>query len=268
MQASMRAVLLGLACAAGATPVAAQGIHPVLDAKSGYVLGAPVNGTWRDGQHVARQVGAGRRYRVFGPAGLLGTSTGTRAVSEDVPCAETFGVELSPRPEAAEAEVAVDGAWNVLPRPVTRLSAAAAAGYAGAVRQILLQHGIRSPVARVTGAARVDLDGDGTEEVIVSAFRSTGNGTFTVGAGDYSLVFVRKLVGGVVRTIMLEQEYHPRARGETTTNEYTIAGAWDLDGNGGYEIVIRASYYEGGWMTLYRIRGTTAQNLVSAGCGA
>jgi hypothetical protein len=151
---------------------------------------------------------------------------------------------------------------------VTRLSAAAASGYAAAVRQLLVQHGIRNPVARVTGAVRVDLDGDGTQEVIVSAFRSTGNGSFTVGAGDYSMVFVRKLVRGVVRTIMLEQEYHPVAKGETTTNEYTIAGAWDLDGDGGSEIVLRASYYEGGWTTIYRIRGATAQNLVSAGCGA
>ena len=267
MRAHGFAVLLGLAGATGA-PAAAQAIHPVLDAKSGYVLGAPVNGTWQDGQHVARRVGAGRRYRVFGPAGPMGTATGTRAVSQDVPCEETFGVELTPRPEGAEAEVAVDGAWNVLPRPVRRLSVAAAAGYTGAVREILVQHGIRDPQVHVTGALRVDLDGDGTEEVVVSAFRSTGNGSFTVGAGDYSLVFVRKLVGGVVRTIMLEQEYHPRAAGETTTNRYTIAGAWDLDGDARYEIVIRASYYEGAWTTLYRVRGTTAQELVSAGCGA
>jgi hypothetical protein len=267
MRTYARAVLLLSACTCAA-PAAAQAIHPVLDAKSGYVLGAPVNGTWRDGQHIARQVRAGRRYRVFGPAGPLGTATGTRAVSQDVPCAETFGVELSPRPEEGDAEVAVDGAWNVLPRPVTRLSAAAAAGYTGAVREILVQHGIRSPEVHVTGALRVDLDGDGTQEVVVSAYRSTGNGSFTVGAGDYSLVFVRKLVGSVVRTIMLEQETHPRAAGETTTNEYTIAGAWDLDGDARYEVVVRASYYEGGWTTLYRIRGTVAQKLVSAGCGA
>lgn len=265
MRAHTCAVLLALAFASSA-PAAAQAIHPVLDAKSGYVLGAPVNGTWQDGQHVARRVGAGRRYRVIGAAGVLGVSTGTRAESVGVPCDETFAVNLSPSRD--EGEVAVDAAWNVLPRRVTRLSAAAAAGYAGAVRQILLQHGIRAPVARVTGAVRVDLDGDGTEEVIVSAFRSTGNGSFTVGAGDYSLVFVRKLVRGVVRTILLEQEYHPRATAETTTNEYTIAGAWDLDGDGGSEIVVRGSYYEGGWTTLYRIRGTAAQKLVSVGCGA
>src|SRR5215208_3874448 len=92
MQSRMRAVLLGLACAAGATPGAAQAIHPVLDAKSGFVLGAPVNGTWRDGQHVARQVGAGRRYRVFGQDGPLGVSTGSRAAAGEDVCPETFAV--------------------------------------------------------------------------------------------------------------------------------------------------------------------------------
>jgi len=265
MRIYARAVLLLSACTCAA-PAAAQAIHPVLDAKSGYVLGAPVNGTWQNGQHVAGRIRAGRQYRVFGPGGLLGVSAGARPQALEEACTETFAVELSPAREGGE--VAVDGTWNVTPRRVTRLSAAAAAGYNGAVRQLLAQHGIRVPVVHVTGAMRVDLDGDGTEEVIVSAFRSTGNGSFTVGAGDYSIVFVRKLVGGVVRTIMLEQEYHPRATGETTTNEYTIAGAWDLDGDGKLEIVVRASYYEGAWTTLYRIRGTVAQNLVSAGCGA
>jgi len=266
MRAHARAVLLAMVPILAAAPATAQAIHPVLDAKSGYVLGAPVNGTWRDGRHVARQVGAGRRYRVFGPAGLLGVSTGTRAQALEEACTETFAVELAPSRE--EGEVAVDGGWNVLPRPVTRLSAAAAARYSGVVRQILVQHGIRSPEVHVTGALRADLDGDGTEEVVVTAYRSTGNETSTVEEGDYSLAFVRKLVAGSVRTIMLEQEYHPRAHDETTPNEYAIAGAWDLDGDGTLEIVIRASYYEGGWTTLYRVRGSVAQNLVSAGCGA
>jgi len=266
MRAHVHAVLLALASALAATAAQAQVIHPVVDLKDGYLLGAPVNGTWRDGGHVASRVGAGRRYRVFGPSGMLGVATGSRAEALEDICPETFRVELSPAREAGE--IAVDGAWNLLPRPVIRLSAAAAAGYAGVVRQILTQHGIRDPVARVTGAVRVDLDGDGTEEVIVSASRGTTEGGWAAGAGDYSVVFVRKLVGGVVRTIMLEQEYHPRANPQAVPNEYAIAGAWDLDGDGGYEIVIRGSYYEGGWTTLYHIRGTAARPLVTVGCGA
>jgi hypothetical protein len=266
MRSRLQAVLLGCACISAVPPAAAQAIHPVLDVKGGYLLGARVNGAWRDGQTVARQVRAGRRYRVFGPAAELGVATGAGAVSMDEPCPETFGVEL--RPARGAGEIAVDGAWNVVPRRVTRLSQAAADGYRDAVRQILAQHGIRTPVPRVTGAVRVDLDGDGTEEVIVSAHRQTGNGSFTVGSGDYSVVFVRKLVNGAVRTLMLDEEYHPRARSETTPNEFTIVGAYDLDGDGASEVVTRGRYYEGGWTTVYRIRSLAAQKLVSAGCGA
>jgi hypothetical protein len=262
----MRSRLLSFVLALSAAPLAAQTIHPVLDAKSGYLLGAPVNGVWRDGEHVVRLVRGGRRYRVFGPAGLLGVSTGSRPEGAGDPCPESFAVNLAPARD--DAEVAVDGAWNVSPRPVTRLSTAAAAGYAGAVRQILVQHGIRTPQVHVTGALRADLDGDGTDEVVVTAYRTSGNETSTVGAGDYSLAFVRRLVAGSVRTIMLEQEYHPRAHDETTPNEYAIAGAWDLDGDGKLEVVIRASYYEGGWTTLYSVGGSAARTLASVGCGA
>jgi hypothetical protein len=136
------------------------------------------------------------------------------------------------------------------------------------VRQILLQHGIRNPVVRVTAAIRADLDGDGTDEVVIAASRSTEELGWAAHAGDYSVVFARKLVGGTVRTILLEQEYHPRASPNAVPNEYTLAGAWDLDGDGQLEIMVRGRYYEGDWTTLYRLRGTTAQELVSVGCGA
>jgi len=260
--------LLSLACALAASASAtAQTIHPVLDVKGGYLVGAPVNGTWREGQAIARQVRAGRRYRVFSGTAEIGTRTGTRAVSLDVPCPETFDVTLEPRRESGE--IAIDASWNVLPRRVTWMSqSAAAASYAGAVREIVARHGIRNADARVTGAVRADLDGDGTEEVIVTAHRQTADGSFHVGAGDYAIVFVRKLVAGSVRTIMLEEEYHPRAAGETTPNKYAIAGAYDLDGDGVMEVVLRGSYYEGGWTSIHRIRGTTARKLVSVGCGA
>jgi hypothetical protein len=49
-------------------------------------------------------------------------------------------------------------------------------------------------------------------------------------------------------------EPHPHPRG--------------VDGDGGSEIVVRGSYYEGGWTTLYRIRGTAVQPLVTVGCGS
>ncbi|HEU4562119.1 MAG TPA: hypothetical protein VFS20_30100 [Longimicrobium sp.] len=259
--------LVVLAAAAAPGGVGAQpAIHPVLDARSGYLLGARVNGAWRGGPEIAPRVRAGRRYRVFGPAGELGVATGGRAESDaEGQCEDLHTVQLAPRPEAGE--IAIDAPWAVIPRRVARLSAAAAAGYNGAVREIVARHGIRNPEARVTGALRVDLDGDGTEEVIVSAHRETAGGGMQVGAGDYAVLFVRKLVNGSVRTIILAEEYHPRAKGGTTPYEYSIAGVYDLDGDGVSEIMIRGRYYHGGSIEVYGLRGTTKQRLLGEGCG-
>jgi hypothetical protein len=235
---------------------------PVIDASSGYLLGVVSNGVWRKAETAAPGVAAGVRYRVFGAEALLGTASGGRAVSVEEPCPETFQVELSPARE--DAVVALGGGWNVLPRRVQRN--APAAPYRELVRALLVRHGIARPEVRITGVTRVDLDGNGTEEVIVNATRESGS-TRAVGRGDYSLLLVRKLVNGTPRTIVLEEEYHPRPTPESVQNTFTLGGVYDLDGDGVYEIIMRGAYYEGGWTTVYRVRGSARQQLASVGCG-
>lgn len=248
---------------AAAAPARAQRIRPVLDLDGGYLLGVVVDGAWRDGEHGAPLVRGGERYRVFAGGRPLGMATGGRPVSLDAPCPETFEVKLTPDRE--DADVAVVGSWNVRPRPVTRGDASRPA-YREVVRQLLVRH--RMPVVvRITGVTRADLDGDGTEEAIVSATRSSSSST-RAAAGDYSILLVRKLVGGVPRTVILDEEYHARASEEEILNTYTLGGVYDLDGDGVYEILARGAYYEGAWSTVYRIRGTTPVTLASAGCGA
>ena len=242
----------------------AQRVKPVLDLHGGWLLGVVVDGTWRDAEHNTRLVRGGERFRVFAGGRLLGMSTGARPASFEEPCPETFGVKLAPEREGGD--VGVVGTWNVRPRPVTRGDPNLPV-YREVVRQILLRHGIRNPVARITGVTRADLDGDGTEEAIVSATRFSGE-VHHVGAGDYSMLFVRKLVGGAPRTIMLDEEYHPRASETEILNTYTLGGVYDLDGDGVYEIVGRGEYYEGAWSTVFQIRGAAARQLASAGCGA
>jgi hypothetical protein len=253
------ALLLALA-----TPAAAQRVQPVLDVRNGYVLGVVVDGEWRDATREASAVRGGERYRVFADGRLLGASKGAPAKSWEEPCPETFGVDLSP--EWKEGDFAVVGAWSVRPRPVRRGDASLPA-YRAEVRRLLVSYGIANPVVRITGVTRADLDGDGTEEAIVSATRmSTEDGHYVV-AGDYSMLFVRKLVNGTPRTVMLEEEYHPRASHVEILNTYTLAGVYDLDGDGTYEILVHGHYYEGDWTTVYRLRGATAKPLASAGCG-
>jgi hypothetical protein len=239
-------------------------VRPVVDARSGYLLGGTVNGAWRPGEQVARLLRGRERYRVYGGGRLLGESAGTRPKSIEEPCPDTYTVELSPaRPGGA---VAVGGAGNALPRPVARLDPAAPA-YVEAVRRILVRNGIRNPAVRVTGVTRVDLEGDGADEVIVSAHRGRTDRGIRVEAGEYSLLFVRRVVAGAVRTVMLEEEYHPKASDEQILNRYSLAAVLDLDGDGVYEIVTRGQYYEGDWATVYRLSGLRKQELAGAGCG-
>jgi hypothetical protein len=258
-------LLLAAAVAAGSAQAAAQRVRPVVDARDGYLLGVVVNGAWRDAEHAASMVRGGERYRVFAGGRAAGVATGSRPEPGE-PCGDARFVKLTP--EVEDADVAVVGSWNVRPRAVTPGDAASPA-YAADVRGLARAHGIASPEVRITRVVRADLDGDGTEEAIVSATRAEeAQLGWAAHAGDYSMVFVRKLVRGVVRTIVLVETYHPRSSPNAVPWVHDLGGVYDLDGDGVYEIVLRGRYYEGGSTGIYRIRGTTADTVAESGCGA
>ena len=120
---------------------------------------------------------------------------------------------------------------------------------------------------------QVDLDGDGVEEVLVSAtnyqrFKPGGGLTPDARAGDYSLVFMRKVVQGTVVTKIITGEYYPQAKKFSGPAEHRIMGVLDLNGDGIMEIVLSGRYYEGDWVEAYRVQGAKIIKLFSMGCGA
>lgn len=240
-------------------------LRPVVETRSGYLLGAVQGGRWIAGEQAAGRIRAGERYRVYGGQRLVGHSTATRPASIGVPCEDTYLVDLSP--EREEADVAIGGDGNAVPRPVTRLDPSAAV-YRNAVREILKGKGIRNPVVRITRIVRADLEGDGRDEVIVAASHEVSDEDPTSSkAGDYSMLFVRRVVDGQVRTIMLEEEYHPRAATFNAPNTFTLRGVYDLDGDGRYEVMGDARYYEGAATIVYRVGQSGKEELLVAGCG-
>lgn len=261
----MRISPAALACALGlaAAPAAAQ-VRPVVDVRSGYLLGGTVDGRWVKADAMARRVRGGERYRVWSAGAAAGQATGARATSIGTPCEETTEVKLTP--EVEHGDVAVAGTWNARPRPVTPLATTSAV-YQAAVRDLLVRHGIARPEVRITRVLRADLDGDGRDEVLVSALRGSTTAGIHVDAGDYALLMVRTVVSGVVRTVMLEEEYHPRTSDQQILNRYEIAGIYDLDGDGRMEVLMHGAYYEGDWTTIYGFRDGAKRELAGAGCG-
>ena len=67
---------------------------------------------------------------------------------------------------------------------------------------------------KIENILRVDLDGDGEDEVLISAtnyFDKKNRVPMRSPAGSYSMVLLRRVVAGKVETQLVEGEFHPKA---------------------------------------------------------
>lgn len=248
--------------------IAGAAIVPIVDGDTGWLFGGAAGQRWLDGPTTATLLRGGERYRRVDASGEIGQATGDRAESLGIPCEPTFRVDLKPQSPVSRT-LALGGSWNVLPRVLAEQSLETAA-YRQLVDEQLRANGIAAPDVRLTKAVRVDLDGDGAEELLIAATRMGGEGDFpapSVAAGDYSLVIVRANVAGVERTIELEAEYYPKAQEFAAPNRHTLLAIADLNGDGRMEVVVDSKYYEGQSIVAYSVAGGKAEEVLSVGCG-
>jgi len=250
---------------------AATGVYPVVDLGAGCLLGAGAKGKWLDSDGVSPMLKGGESYRLYTLRGYIGQGVGSAASSVGAPCEETEQVAVGPLSRSKEGVIAVGGQLRAMPR-VPRAESNNQAVYIKATSDILKRNGIATPKVKITQVLRIDLEGDGVQEVIVSATNYAGSvdGIITPGAqaGDYSVVFMRKVVKGKLETVILDAEIYPGPKEFSAPAEYKVAGILDVNGDRIMEVVVHGRYYEGGWSTVYTINGTKVQEVLSCGCGA
>ncbi len=254
----------------------ADAAAPAAPVESLTVVGRSVLGGWDGARWVSYGRGlppapvparAGDRYQVLGLDGPPFTATGSDP--EQVACGgdDTYLVSVGEFDPDAPAMVAVRGVAAPRPRPVTVLDPTAPE-YRNAAAQVLAGLGADVQDPAVRQVVRVDLDGDGTDEVLVRA-EVADRASLRPVAGDYSVVFVRRLVGGAVQNTVVASDVPVIGPDEIRAiTVYDLASVADLNGDGRMEVVLVWSYYEGGGVIGYELQGDRLAPVLEAGCGA
>jgi len=247
---------------------------------SGYFLGGASNGFWMEADMAKDNVSSSTTFKTYtldGPTGQAPVKA--KLVPGSEPCPETIRLDFASDDAHSKPVLAVSCPWNPAPRKV-KIGDPTNKTYQKAAAVVLKAAGVTGMRVRVNQILRVDLDGDGEEEVIVSANTfptafpekggpKTGPVPPSAKDGFHSLVFVRRLVGDVVQTTVLVQEIARPKKGHAAmpvTNE--VIAVLDLNGDGRLEVVTYGRYYEGNWFDIFDIEGLAAKKVLTVGCGA
>ena len=242
-------------------------LHAIVQTETDYLIGASADGKWLNSQQAARRLTGDTTFRLFSFTEEVGRATGGKASSSDY-CPETYVTELSLKPK--QAVIGIAAPWNPMPRKPSD-AATTQPVYVKAVAEFLASRGLAGAQVKITRIVRVDLDGDGEEEVLISASNYNGNteaGTPDAASNDYSCVLLRRVVGGKVNTQLVDGEFYPKAKESVAPCYYRILSVLDVDGDGKLEVLLQTACYEGVGVTIYTLQGAKPKKVLTTSCGA
>jgi hypothetical protein len=168
---------------------------------------------------------------------------------------------------APSFRVALDGNWQAIPRVQEQLSTNLPA-YTDAVRTLLEKNKLKGTETSLDAVFKVDLDGDGADEVIITANHNDNRVSVEgISQGDYSLLLLRKLQGNQVVSIPLYERYvqndGPYSRGA----EIDVLALIDLNGDGSMEIMARENSYQAFRYLVFSLEGDSGAPVLELYCG-
>ncbi|NLZ17134.1 MAG: hypothetical protein GX087_05305 [Desulfobulbaceae bacterium] len=271
------------------------------------LIGGFISGVWVSAEDLqnkpayhSQRIWGGHPCKLYSFRGLAGTGIIGALHNEHPeeaaarglhPDDDTFDVHLENGEILADGSVqlAIDCAWNAAPRQATLL-ATNNATYQSIVEKFLAKNGLPQAKANIMQLIRVDLEGDGVDEILIVAQNLLSGqagrarwqpdthlaaGTGLPGSskkGDYSLLLLRKIVNGQVQDIPLASFIALQDGSADGPNWlppifHKIYQFADLNGDGVLEIITGQDYYEGRSYQVYEVKGGNATLVLENGFG-
>ncbi len=173
--------------------------------------------------------------------------------------------------------IAVQAAWDLQPHGPA-ISGSPTPFYFDAVREFFAQRLLDVGPMEITQWFKLDLEGDGVDEVVLSA-KSQGlrPGQESVTYPAVSVVLLRRVVDEVAKTYFLSHSIFTKADGASLEDgespdvrTFDVSAFADLNGDGRLEIIINDQGFEGAGTTVWEfINNQVGPRIVlSGGCGS
>ena len=263
-------------------------------------LGGVVSNKWitadefletQEYKHIQMQ--KGHSCTVYSPDGRTGKGT-VAAMYSGIPGNDTQRFDIQLENDAmlgpGSARLASNCSWNLMPRQPVIMSPNNTA-YAAIVRNYLARNGLPNVEPNIVQLIKVDLEGDGVDEIIICAQNIVAQDTkaftwekgkklvasgigFPSGSvkGDYSLLLLRKVVNGQVREIPLGsfialKNATPADGEQISPPLYKVYQFADLNGDGTMEIILGKDYYESISYSVFEIKNDKVVEVLTSGMG-
>ncbi len=231
------------------------------------VLGGYQNGRWLTDEETYPLLNFGASYDVYAFDRFVGAAK--IQVSEDMFVLPPFcGADYASSNLAEDIPnlFAFAQGWQVKYRPFVEMAADNPV-YRQAVADWLASQGIADPQVQITRILRTDIEGDGTNEVFISATRFKNPDMPVTEMGDYSIVLMRKVKGGEALTVPLVADIYRSMQSEATyPYSYQIAGFFDFNQDANMEVVLNVNRWEGRGIVIYEAKGFNTTQVVKEIC--